>query len=267
MKTKIIVFTDLDGTLLDHEDYSYHAAEPALEFIRKYNVPLIFTTSKTAIEVEELCKKTNFFHPFISENGGLLAVPENYFSKQETLKEYKKHVIGKSRKEIDAVLMSLASSYKFKTFNEMSTEELVNHTGLEPYQAHNANQRDSTEPLLWLDDPLKLVNFTSQLERKNLTLISGGRFHHVMGIHDKATTMNTLLSKFEDDKSTKIISIALGDSPNDLKMLHTATYGIVIPNPHAPKMCIDNHANLRKAEQPGPEGWNDSILTLLKELI
>jgi hypothetical protein len=50
-------------------------------------------------------------------------------------------------------------------------------------------------------------------------------------------------------------------------MLQNAEYGIVIPNPHAPKMCVDNHVNLRKAEHSGPQGWNDSLLTLLKELI
>ena len=257
----------MDGTLLDHENYSYKAAEPTLEFIRNNNIPLIFTTSKTAVEVEELCKKTNFFHPFISENGGLLAIPENYFSKQETLHKYNKNVVGKPRKEITLILKNLSSSYKFKSFNDMSIEELVNHTGLKPSQAHHANQRDSTEPLLWLDDPKKLISFTTQLEQKDLRLVSGGRFHHVMGIHDKATTMTTLLKKFEDNGYRKIISIALGDSPNDLQMLQNAEYGIVIPNPHAPNMCVDNHANLRKAEHPGPQGWNDSLLTLLKELI
>ncbi len=267
MKNSIVVCTDLDGTLLDHDSYSFNAAKPTLEFIRNNQIPLIFTTSKTAIEVEELCKNTNFFHPFIAENGGLLSIPENYFSDQETTNKYIKHVIGKSRKEINHALHNLSLSYSFKSFNDMSNEELVKHTGLKPYQALYANQRDSTEPLLWLDDPTKLKAFAAQLEEHGLRLISGGRFHHVMGAHDKATTMTILLKEFKNYNNTEITSIALGDSPNDIKMLQTSDYGIVIPNPHAPKMCIDNHANLRVAEHPGPQGWNDSLLTLLKELI
>ncbi|MFK7815780.1 MAG: HAD-IIB family hydrolase [Gammaproteobacteria bacterium] len=267
MKTKIVVCTDLDGTLLDHESYSYKLAKPALEFIRKKHIPLIFTTSKTATEIEELCKTTNFYHPFIAENGGLLAIPENYFSNQQPTKIYIRHVVGKSRDDINLVLNNLTSSYKFKSFNDMSKDELVTHTGLKPHQALYANQRDSTEPLLWLDDPAKLTIFSTQLEEHDLRLISGGRFHHVMGTHDKATTMTTLLKEFENHSNAKITSIALGDSPNDLKMLQTANHGIIIPNPHAPKMCIDNHASLRIAEQPGPQGWSDSLLILLKELI
>lgn len=267
MSTSIVIFTDLDGTLLDHDNYSYSAAEPALDYIKKHNIPLIFTTSKTAAEVEMLCKQTGFYHPFIAENGGLLAIPEHYFSVDQHTKEYRKNIIGVSREEIDLTLNKLADSYKFKSFRDMSTDELVEHTGLKPDQALYANQRDSTEPLLWLDESTKLLNFANELEKLNLTLISGGRFHHVMGNHDKSTTMSTLLKMYESYWNREITSIALGDSPNDLKMLQTAHYGIVIPNPHAPIMCIDNHASLSRAEQSGPQGWNDSLLVLLKELI
>ncbi len=267
MNHNILVFTDLDGTLLDHENYSYAAAQPTLDFICENKIPLIFTTSKTAIEVEELCTQTNFYHPFISENGGLLAIPENYFSDQPTTRKYIKQVIGRPRNEINQILSNLTSSYQFRTFNDMSIKELIDHTGLESSQAHFANQRDSTEPLLWLDEISKLSDFTHQLEQHDLNLISGGRFYHVMGDHDKATTMVTLINMFQEHWDNKATSIALGDSPNDLKMLQTAQYGIIIPNPHAPKMCIDNRANLINANHPGPHGWNDSLYLMLKELI
>jgi len=100
-----------------------------------------------------------------------------------------------------------------------------------------------------------------------LRLISGGRFHHVMGKHDKATTMTLLIKQYEKHRNKNLTSIALGDSPNDLQMLQNADYGIIIPNPHAPKMCVDNHVNLIHAEKPGPQGWNDTLLALLTELI
>ncbi len=266
MNLQIIIFTDLDGTLLDHDSYSYDAAKPALDYIRIHSIPLIFTSSKTAIEIEELCKQTDFYHPYIAENGGLLAIPENYFSEQETTKKYKKTIIGKTRTEINLVLNNLTDSYKFKSFNDMTTEELITHTGLNQSQARYANQRDSTEPLLWLDETTKLTSFTTELKKHDLRLVSGGRFHHVMGKHDKATTMSILLNKFATYWNTKIISIALGDSPNDLEMIQNADHGVIIPNPNAPKMCAGKHVNLSYAEKSGPQGWNDSLLALLKEL-
>lgn len=268
MTNPIVIFTDLDGTLLDHDTYSYVDAKPCLAYLRNHNIPLIFTSSKTAIEIEDLCKKSNFQHPFIAENGGLLSTPENYFSTNISRRsKYTKTIIGMPRAKISSVLHKLANTYKFKSFNEMTTDELISHTGLGLQQALYANQRDCTEPLLWLDEDAKLKTFTTELTKYDLRLISGGRFHHVMGKHDKATTMKLLIKQFEKFWNNQVTSIALGDSPNDLEMLVNANHGIIIPNRHAPKMCIDNHATLIIAENSGPVGWNDSLLALLKELI
>ena len=47
MKHPLLVFTDLDGTLLDHHSYSHAAALPGLERLRGLEVPVIPVTSKT----------------------------------------------------------------------------------------------------------------------------------------------------------------------------------------------------------------------------
>ena len=51
---RFVIFTDLDGTLLDHETYSWATAEPALKRLRKEGVPLIMVSSKTRLEIEVL---------------------------------------------------------------------------------------------------------------------------------------------------------------------------------------------------------------------
>lgn len=63
------VFTDLDGTLLDHETYSWEAARPALERLELSGIPWILVTSKTRAEVELWRKQLGNRHPFIIENG------------------------------------------------------------------------------------------------------------------------------------------------------------------------------------------------------
>ncbi|WP_257294501.1 hypothetical protein [Endozoicomonas sp. YOMI1] len=47
----ILVFTDLDGSLLDHNHYGWAAARPALELLSEREIPVIFNTSKTFKEV------------------------------------------------------------------------------------------------------------------------------------------------------------------------------------------------------------------------
>ena len=54
--TKTLVFTDMDGTLLDHHTYSFDAAKPALNALDEKNIPVIPTTSKTFAELQPLRK-------------------------------------------------------------------------------------------------------------------------------------------------------------------------------------------------------------------
>lgn len=268
MDVFIIVFTDLDGTLLDHNDYSFTAAQPCLDFMRENDIPIIFASSKTSIEIENLCSETNFFHPYIAENGALLCMPENYFLRNKPISSvYKKIMIGLPRVKIDQVLNNLHTSYQFRSFSDLTTDEIVKHTGLSENQALDANQRECTEPILWEDSENNLILFSKQLEKFNMQLLRGGRFHHVMGIHDKATTMSVLLQDFKKHCSKTIISIALGDSPNDYKMLKTANYGVVIPNPDTAEATIDESDKIIYAETAGPQGWNDTLLKLFEELL
>src|SRR3989304_10623884 len=89
---KLVIFTDLDGTLLDRNTYSFEPAEPALDLIRMKGIPLVLSSSKTRAEIELYQRKLGNKHPFISENGGAVFVPKSYFSfpfpYNSELKEY-----------------------------------------------------------------------------------------------------------------------------------------------------------------------------------
>ena len=71
-KLPVLVFTDLDGTLLDHDDYSFSAAVPALALLRELHILVIANTSKTLAELEGLKKAMGNLHPCIVENGSAL---------------------------------------------------------------------------------------------------------------------------------------------------------------------------------------------------
>lgn len=54
MRPCLVVFTDLDATLLDEETYGYEAAAPALQELRRLGAPLVLCTGRTRAEVEPL---------------------------------------------------------------------------------------------------------------------------------------------------------------------------------------------------------------------
>src|SRR4029077_3602024 len=76
------VLTDLDGTLLDHETYSWEAARPALERLELSGIPWILVHSKTRAEVEAWRKQLGNRHPLVVENGAAAFVPRGYFQFQ-----------------------------------------------------------------------------------------------------------------------------------------------------------------------------------------
>ena len=79
-KSRLLVFSDLDATLLDHSTYSFAAAGPALLELKERGIPLILCTSKTRAETEVHRRALGNTHPFIIENGGAVYVPESYFA-------------------------------------------------------------------------------------------------------------------------------------------------------------------------------------------
>ena len=74
---KLIVFTDLDGTLLNHDDYDYRDALPAIRRLQSMSVPVIFTSSKTLDELQQLADEIDIHDPVIHETGCGISWPDN----------------------------------------------------------------------------------------------------------------------------------------------------------------------------------------------
>ena len=65
---KTVIFTDLDGTLLDRKNYSYEAAVDSINYLKDHKIPVIFCSAKTRQEQEYYRQIMGMFHPFIVEN-------------------------------------------------------------------------------------------------------------------------------------------------------------------------------------------------------
>src|SRR5687768_8132133 len=76
-----LVFTDLDGTLLDHDTYSWEAARPALSRLRHLGIPLVLCSSKTAAELRPIAKRLGLQTPLIVENGGGIRLPRHFLDR------------------------------------------------------------------------------------------------------------------------------------------------------------------------------------------
>lgn len=257
----LIVFTDLDGTLLDHHSYNWQPALPALETLRNLNIPVVLCTSKTAAEVEKLHKELALSSPYIIENGAGIIIPEK--ASATTGNAY---FFGKSYDEILLLLQKIrsANQFDFTGFNDFTAAEVAQETGLSQPEALLAKRRLCSEPIRWDDHPDRLSAFREQLARYQLKLLQGGRFYHVLDESaDKGTALKWVLDYYhQSSPQTSWFSVALGDAPNDQDMLEAADLAVIIP---AINGCSPNPRNnkILHATKSGPDGWNQAILNIL----
>ena len=66
---KIIIFTDLDGSLLNNETFKFDEIKNFIINCLKKGIKLIPNTSKTNFEILEFIKELSFEIPYITENG------------------------------------------------------------------------------------------------------------------------------------------------------------------------------------------------------
>lgn len=274
-KASLLVFSDLDGTLLDHDNYSFEAAKPALLQLFRYNIPLLLNTSKTFAETVEIQHQLGGFHPFVTENGAAIAIPENYFNSLPEHDEiiessghnryFIKH-FGRSYSFICDYLAKIRTSenYSFRGFHDMSTQEVARITGLTPKQAKLSRQRLASEPIIWESGDFEA--FEEQLRQKNLILIQGGRFWHIKSACDKAESMHWLTNLYQrQDPERNFLTVALGDSPNDLTMLDQADIAIAIRAHNGQhRLTLDsNRPNRIYTQRIGPAGWQAALLRVI----
>ncbi len=249
MKNKTIIFTDLDGTLLNHEDYTYDEANEMLAFIKEQKIPLIFTTSKTKEECEILQKKIGLDAPFIVENGACIFGLEGGDIQ-----------LGLHYSEIRKFIDSVKDVFELNVFSDMSVESVMAYTGFTYDLAHMAKRRDFSEPFL-IHDERKLTALEKLAEEQGMKILKGGRFYHCVGINqDKGKAVSKVL-----EIHPKSYSIGLGDNYNDVDMLRVVDTPILIPH-HEGKYIDVEIPLLIKAAHKGSLGWNETLKKILQDV-
>lgn len=260
---KRLIFTDLDGTFLNHHNYSFEESFEALQKIKEAKIPLIFTTSKTKAEVEHLQEKVGISEPFIVENGAALFIPKGYQDYELSfLRDYedkKVLVFGKSYKNILEFYQSYRKEFQMVGFSDMSDVEVASLTGLSQMNVLLAKQRNFTEPFI-LRDETKLEELQQLALGYELKITKGGRFYHLMGeSQDKGIAVIETIELFNELYKDKIHSIALGDSQNDAEMLERVNVPILIQK-HDGSYLDTDLSNIQKSSYAGSKGWNEMVL-------
>ncbi len=265
---KQVIFTDLDGTLLDPITYSYHQAVDAVKLLRRKEIPLIFCSAKTRAEQEVYRRELGINDPFIVENGGAIFIPENYFSStfehHKITPGYIVIELGTPYEQIREALKRIETETgtTIKGFGDMSVEEVAKDSGLSLEFATLAKQREYDETFKLKGDKIRQNLALNKIKEAGLSYTHGGRYYAAMKGNDKGKATRILTRLFRQEFGG-VETIGIGDSENDLPMLAAVDIPVLVQKPNKLWEEIDL-ANVCKVPGIGPKGWKKVIADLIE---
>ena len=270
---RYLIFTDLDGTLLNHNNYSFGNNKKLISTIINNKNEIIFNTSKTFSECKKLLKELKLSNmPFSTENGAVLYFPKIRFNKIKNSSSFEKfwkvRIAKLSSKVWHQFLKQKQKKYNFLIAQDLSPNILKRYVNL-----NNTNMmldREASQIILWDDNLTNLKLFKKELKfEKDGIFIKGSRFMQISSICNKRIAKK-LISHVYDiqfrDKYSRD-TIALGDSRNDIDMLNSCKYSCLIKNSSDtyPKLRL-NKKNVFKSSKIAPDGWSEVLYKLNKTL-
>jgi mannosyl-3-phosphoglycerate phosphatase len=265
-----IIFTDLDGTLLNQEDYDYKPALPVIEKLKQRQIPVVPVTSKTRQEVEFLRQEMGLSDPFIVENGSGIFIPkgDRRFLVADKLEQgdYYLNLLGCNYTEARSGLMKIATRFgeTWQGFGDLTEADIEQLTGLNPEEVKLAKAREFTEPFI-TPKHISREQIEQVASEQGFRVLVGDRFSHLLSAGaGKGKAVAELMTSYirETDRAEKIVTIGLGNSPNDIEMLEAVDRAIVIPSRKGVHPELVNRG-WQIAPYDGSAGWAEVLTKII----
>ncbi len=263
-----LIFTDFDGTLLNAETYDYQAALPTLQWLEQRQIPVIPVTSKTRQEVEWLRQAMGLTGPFIVENGSAIYVPpaalpgpNRLESGDEPIQQGCNYVTARAALKVVAQRIGRP----LKGFGDWTVDQVAQLTGLSLEAAQRAKAREFSEPFMTPKN-VTAEALQAAAEEVGFQVVMGDRFSHLLGPEaGKGPAMEQVLGLYRDAWPTvPIITIGLGNGPNDVALLERVDYPLVIPGQNGPHPALAERG-WPVAGAVAPQGWAMAVEGVLGE--
>lgn len=260
---KQIIFSDIDGTLIDFVTYDYAVVETAVADLIDRQIPLVLCSSKTRAEQQTLRRALLIPDPFIVENGSALFIPQGYFTVEYTAQRqvdaYDVIELGVEAALIQQVLAAVRtqSGLAFETYADLSVAQVAAVTGLDVDAAQRARRRDYSATIVTPLTPEARRKLAAALAVHDLRVVSGGKFHTVTSTHSDKGTAVTHLTRLFQRQFGAVETFGLGDSANDRPLLAAVDRPFLVQKPDGTweEIALD----VTRIAGIGPQGWRQVI--------
>ena len=261
-----VIFSDLDGTLLETHSYSFESSRLAIQSVLRRGIPLIFCSSKTRLEQEFIQRRLGFRAPFITENGGAIYIPQNFFEVEidfphRTASGYHIIELGVPYAEVRQAVVDIRNRLGLKLlgYGDLPLTEICMMTGLEPPAVGRAARREYSEslhPRFVTAEELNLVQ--QHLKEYGLRGTLRERFFIISGANTDKGRAVAILSEIFRKAYGRITTYGLGDGSNDIPLLSAVEHPILVQKPDKSWESM-NIPGLLRMEGVGPIGWEAAI--------
>ena len=259
---KILIFTDLDGSLLHRDTFKFDEIKEYLRQLISNGIFIIPNTSKTEKEILEFNNELGSNLPYISENGAAingLDLLNSNLPKELILSRDKNNLINIFKKSVPENLQN-----KCKWLSEMNKKKQSLIFGLEDEKLKMALDRKYTIPFIFEGNKNEKNRLFKIVKNNGLALQEGGRVINLTDKVNKAKALQVFVRFFKKNNK-EVKTIAVGDNYNDLDMLKTSDFPCLVFND---KFTLDEIPikNLIITNKPSPLGWADVIKMALAKI-
>ncbi len=264
---QIFIFTDLDGSLLNHNNFEFKEIKDFILDCIKNGIKIIPNTSKTNSEIQVFLDQLGQNLPFIVENGAAIhnldLVHPKIKVKNNSL------VFSRSLPEILKLFeKKIPIDFQKRCFflKDMSSIEQMKILGLNKKYLPFALKRNYSIPLVFEGSKDIVKEFTNLLKDIGMKLHEGGRIYNICDDCSKGKAMMTLIEKLKNEFDSNSYTIVVGDSPNDISMLNVSDQPCIIPLPNKKNLCHLKDKKIIRATQSAPQGWEEVVRASLNKI-
>ena len=272
---RLVVVTDIDGSLLEPGTGSLPNERAALDFLAARGIPLVINSSRTRAEIERLHQTMQMGAPFISEHGSALLVPHGCFPSvpAHSAAIVGGHVIKFGRPYHEVVdilrLTSRAVGVEAVGFAELTIEDVARELGVQTVEAQLAKLREYTELIRIVDETdATRSRLFSALRRRGLRSWLSGRHHLITATRDRAESLLTLKALWREAWGEPLI-IGFGDSEDDVAWLRHAHVAIIVQNDRAElaSRVLSKLPTVHVTRSRGRHGWSEAVFEFVGALL
>jgi len=269
----LVVITEPLDFFLPHGQVAEREAQEALGELERRHVPLVFVSRGTRAQVDFIRRKIGNRHPFVTEIGGGLFIPEGYFRQRisgaQMIRHYHSVPFARPYDEACAALEKCAAEAGVEVvgFHQMSAREVAENAGLPLRIAEMARLREFDEPFFFAGEEFEASRRLEHAARlQGWRITRGKRFWHFSSGADVAAAIRRLMELYRADRSRgRMKSVAIGSSRLDLPVLAAAGRAVVLPSSDGSydSELEEKLPGARRAASAGTAGWKDAVMELI----